>query len=445
MVNHSTLASFVVTWPSWHLAMSADRLNDVPVSRRRFLGQATGAAFGASVSLSFFNRSLVGGAGNLTGDGRYGPLNLPDANGIRLPDGFTSRLLATARQTVPGTTFTWRSNADGGACFAHPAGGWVYVANHERTNANGGVSALRFDAHGTLIDSYSILSGTNRNCSGGPTPWNTYLSCEESGAGGQVWECDPFTPSEGVVRPLLGSCNHEAAVVDPATGAVYLTEDQYVGRLYRFTPTVPGQLDAGVLAAASVDLTNISAQSAPVTWHPVSTTEPDRSSNTTEFRGGEGAWIHRGRLLFGTKYDKRVWEIDLAAQRLRLVHDCLAHPTLALDDVDAVVVHENSGDIFVAEDSGNMQLCVIEERDDSSVAVSAFLQFVGHDTSEVTGVAFDPSGTRLYISSQRGVDGAGNGVTFEVSGPFGRLPGSVGVPIKGLQPAERLPRAQAAD
>ena len=408
------------------------------VSRRRFIGEATGAAIGATVTISLFDRALVGGANNAIGNGRYGPLGPPDANGLRLPNGFTSRLLATARQTVPGTDFVWRSNADGGACFPRPDGGWVYVANHERSNGNGGASALRFDVRGTVIDAYSILSGTTRNCSGGPTPWNTYLSCEENGPDGQVWECDPFTPSQGVVRPLLGSFNHEAAVVDPATGDVYLTEDQYDGRLYRFTTTMPGQLDVGVLKAASVDLSNISTETALLEWHTVRSDAPDRSPATTEFRGGEGAWIHRGRLLFSTKHDKRVWELNLTTQRLRLIHDCLAHPNLALDDVDAVVVHEYTGDIFVAEDPGNMRLGLIEERP-GTTAVSTFLQFVGHETSEVTGIAFDLSGSRLYVSSQRGVDGAGNGVTFEIGGPFGGLLGNVRVPLDGLQPAERRP------
>jgi hypothetical protein len=50
--------------------------------------------------------------------------------------------------------------------------------------------------------------------------------------------------------------------------------------------------------------------------------------------------------------------------------------------------------------------------------IEPVIQIVGHDGSEVTGPAFDPSGTRLYFSSQRGEPDRGEGVTFEIAGPF---------------------------
>jgi hypothetical protein len=55
--------------------------------------------------------------------------------------------------------------------------------------------------------------------------------------------------------------------------------------------------------------------------------------------------------------------------------------------------------------------------------VSKFLSATGpiHAGSELTGVTFDPSGGRMYFSSQRAFGrGAapGPGAIFEVSGPF---------------------------
>jgi len=49
---------------------------------------------------------------------------------------------------------------------------------------------------------------------------------------------------------------------------------------------------------------------------------------------------------------------------------------------------------------------------------SPLLQVYGQDASEITGPAFSPDGKRLYFSSQRGPNGSGYGVTYEVSGPF---------------------------
>jgi secreted PhoX family phosphatase len=152
------------------------------------------------------------------GPGPYGPLQPADGNGVQLPAGFSSRVIATTGQTVPGTSYTWHSAPDGGATFGTADGGWIYVSNSEATS--GGAAMVRFNSSGSVTEARRILSGTTRNCAGGPTPWGTWLSCEETSLG-RVWECDPAGVSSAVVRPAMGRFNHEAAAVDPVNQHVY--------------------------------------------------------------------------------------------------------------------------------------------------------------------------------------------------------------------------------
>ena len=81
---------------------------------------------------------------------------------------------------------------------------------------------------------------------------------------------------------------------------------------------------------------------------------------------------------------------------------------------DHNVVVSRAGDLYVAEDGGNMEINLITP----DRVVSPFLRYTGNDESEITGPVFDPSGTRLYFSSQRGPAPVGPGITFEVRGPF---------------------------
>jgi uncharacterized protein len=374
------------------------------VNRRAFL-RLVAALSGGSLISGTTGRSA--GARSTTFD-PYGSLGAADANGVRLPAGFTSRVIARSGQLVGSTSHRWHQAPDGGACFARPDGGWVYVSNSEVDGHGGGVGAVTFAANGDITAAYSILTGTDRNCAGGPTPWGTWLSCEEVGYG-RVFECDPTQPGEGIYRPALGTFNHEAAAVDPATGDIYLSEDQPEGRLYRFVPSTRGDLSVGRLFAAKLTGSTLS-------WVPTSTTAADRSSGTTVFAGGEGLWVSDGRLFLTTKYDVKVWELVLATQQMRVMYDGVAQYGATLDAVDNVVVHEPSGDLYVCEDGGNMELCMLSTvRDDAPVA---FCRVPGQSGSELTGVSFSPNHRRLYVSSQRGTDG--NGITYEITGPFRR-------------------------
>lgn len=348
-----------------------------------------------------------------------GPLLAADENGLRLPLGFSSRIVArSGLQVIDNGAYFWHLAPDGGAVFGLPDNGWIYVSNSEMADGAGGAGAIRFDAAGTIVDAYPILQGSNRNCAGGPTPWQTWLSCEEVPRG-QVWECDPQGQRAARALPALGLFTHEAVAVDPETLRLYLTEDRPDGCFYRYTPDASSNgvpnLDSGVLEVAEVP----GGQEGPVRWHTV----PDPGAALTEtryqvvagtkFRGGEGCWYAHGNVYFTTKYDNRVWAYDITKQTLTLIYDYRLSPEPVLNGVDNVTV-SGPGTVYVAEDGGDMQLVAI-----TADQVVPVLQVVGHEQSEVTGPAFDPSGRRLYFSSQRGDSGSVySGVTYEVLGPF---------------------------
>ena len=177
---------------------------------------------------------------------------------------------------------------DGMAAFPMPNGNVRLIRNHEMTDppesatpigsphydaaGSGGTTSLEVRISGEgdglsveLMDEFVSLAGTRVNCAGGPTPWGSWLSCEETTDGrddgfgkphGYIFEVpvDAAGPVDPVPLVGMGRFVHEAVAVDPGTGIVYETEDAWYvplvpnrpgAGLYRFVPHEPGVLAAG--------------------------------------------------------------------------------------------------------------------------------------------------------------------------------------------------------
>lgn len=328
-----------------------------------------------------------------------------------IPEQASLRIVAqSGKPVVSGSDYTWHAAPDGGAVFEQADGGWIYVSNSELSRGRGGVGALRFDSQANIVDAYSILTGTSENCAGGKTLWGTWLSCEENEDDGQVYECDPTGAKAAIVRPGLGSFNHEAAAIDPQTGHVYLTEDKERGCLYRFVPTQAGDLSAGSLEVAIADGMRLS-------WVPV----PDPSArsvstrkqvdNAARFQGGEGILYADDHVYFTTKEDNKVWSLNVRTMMFRTIYDGSLYDNPVLGEVDNVVMSPG-GELMIAEDNGDMQIVLLGE----GYRPIPVLTLHGQDESEICGPDFSPDGKRLYFSSQRGLSGrSSDGLTYELT------------------------------
>jgi len=203
---------------------------------------------------------------------------------------------------------------------------------------------------------------------------------------------------------------------------LYLTEDERDGCLYRYSSNsiekLSGypDLDDGFLEVAEI----INGEIGAIRWHlipdPQAKNTPTRKQVTqsSSFNRGEGIWFHEDAIFFTTTGNNRVYAYDIKNNDLSIIYNGALYISPVLTNVDNITSNK-SGDLLVAEDSGDLQIVVITK----SGEIKPLLQLIGHDRSEITGPAFSPDGSRLYFSSQRGTTGRSeDGITFEITGPF---------------------------
>ncbi len=455
------------------------------IDRRGFLTNSAAAVGGFAIARPF--QALLAKDRN-SHDGRddrrdrgkrscspdYGPLSPVNDQTtglplLMLPDGFEYLTFGWTGDVMSDGILTPGSH-DGMATFKGRKGVIRLVRNHEidgagtpftsvayDPHAGGGTTTLEFDTHqGKLLASWASLSGTVRNCAGGPTPWGSWLTCEETTSGigvppagltqphGYVFDVPAFGPALPTPLKAMGRFSHEAVAVDPATGIVYQTEDATPGGFYRFRPNTRGDLSAGgTLEMLAIEgspnyntgVGQVPERSLDVVWAPIGNPDPiagqprvyaqGAASGGAAFVKLEGAWWSNGKAYFvsssgGNAGQGQIWEYEPCSETLTMIFESPAAEVLnAPDNICAsprggfILCEDGSGTEFLhgLTVDGNIfrfaQNNVDLRGPNSSHGITG--DFRG---SEFAGATYSPDGRWLFVNVQS------PGITFAITGPW---------------------------
>ncbi len=457
------------------------------LSRLEFLKTATAFSLGFSGLQTVLALSGENTINPLKVTNKYGPL-LRDPEGILdLPSGFKYKVISkigdkmTDGFIVPGLP-------DGMAAFSGGEDQVIVIRNHELSEgktgsrsafgngyelasklpkekmydagvgedgipADGGTTTIVYNTKTQEVETeYLSLAGTLRNCAGGPTPWNTWLTCEEivlkanglyAKDHGYVFEVPAsLEPMLADPKPILdmGRFNHEAVAIDPKSGVVYLTEDQSDGILYRFIPNTPGKmLDGGKLQALvvtgqeSLDTRNWEerkvqiGEELSVSWIDMEKIHDDDlrhrgfKAGAALFARGEGMWFGNDAIYFactngGPNKDGQIWkytpsEVEGTAGEV----ENPGKLELFVEPNDSTVVQRADnltvapwGDLIVCEDGpdDNYLFGVTPRGEVYKFGRNAVSK------SEMAGAVFSPDGSTLFMNIQY------DGLTIAITGPW---------------------------
>ena len=422
----------------------------------------------------------------------HGPL-IPDPEGILdLPEGFSYSILSRTGDLMSDGLRT-PGNPDGMAAFPLNRRETILVRNHENkpdstTGSPFGIEnellanidqARLYDAgHGALphlggttnvvydfearrvTRQFLSLAGTERNCAGGPTPWNSWISCEESisradesneRVHGYNFEV-PARAREGLVEPIplkaMGRFNHEAVAVNPRTGVVYQTEDRGDGLIYRLLPEKYGDLQAGGRLQAlvlkdkkSADTRNWSTiqsnafpqnEEMDVEWIDLEEIQSPNDdlrlrgfeAGAARFARGEGMWYGREAIYFACTNGGKTGSGQIfrylpspsegttaeATEPGRLELFIEPNDTTLLESCDNLTVAP-WGDLIICEDGPGEQYL-------RGYTPQGQFYTLAHNSyqgdSEMCGACFAPNHPTLFVNIQR------PGITLAITGPWRR-------------------------
>lgn len=403
----------------------------------------------------------------------FGELIADPAQLLDLPAGFQYRVFSREGDELTGGGRVPSSHDGMGAFSAGRRGTWL-VRNHELNpgdaaedglialpadggpsydpEAAGGTTTLLVDHERQLVRHQISLAGTLDNCGGGPTPWRTWLTCEETEAvlarpHGYVFEVDPRRGGNPEPIIAMGRFEHEAVAFD-RRGRAYLTEDasEPLGCVYRFLPERPlggrGSLHAGgSLEALQVEgiAGDLSVVQQPgtrlrVRWLPVPSPNPAAGDTlvreqaialgATPIKKAEGIWLgHDGSIWFVSSYADgplaedpgdvtaaahagQIWRYEPRTEHIELV--TIFAPGSAFDGPDNITAGPHGFAVACTDGGGDNWLLAIGE--DGAVHPLALNAL---NDSEFAGATFSPDGQTLFANIQ------GPGLTLAIWGPWG--------------------------
>ena len=472
------------------------------LGRRRFLSRLASAGGWAAVAPSLAGLAACGnepGRADVDGFGRspvpepYGPLvRSPDCPELEIASRLKCMRLSSGgvRSSVR-EGLVVPNGFDGMAAFPMPNGNVRLIRNHEMTDppesarpigspsydatGSGGTTSLEVRISGEgeglgveLVDEFVSLAGTRVNCAGGPTPWGSWLSCEEttdgSGDGfgkphGYIFEVpvDATGPVDPVALRAMGRFVHEAVAVDPETGIVYETEDAWYvplipdrpgAGLYRFIPREPGVLaEGGKLQMLAVTgrpgyLTardQTPGTVLPVHWVDIDDPDPESAGRDPlavfkqglarggarfarlegAFHGDGGIYVvstNGGDATSGQVFHYRPVTDDEG--ELTLVFESPSPDVL--DGPDNLVVSPRGGLVMCEDGSGEQHVRALDRQGRITTLARAPLGPGRERAGEFAGSCFSPDGRVLFFNAQgdRQAGGTIASATYAMWGPW---------------------------